>query len=315
MELPGKNEIEHAYNRISGHVKRTPLLSCSTLNNLSEASLLFKCENFQKAGAFKFRGATNALLQLKPGQASKGVCTHSSGNHAQALALAANSNGLEAFIVMPDNAPVVKVNAVQGYNGKIQFCKPTLQARESTLEMIQQTTGATFIHPYNNLHVIEGQATCFYELLTQVDTQPDYVIAPVGGGGLLSGTLLTARAFAPETKVIGAEPSMANDAWKSLQAGRFIPSENPQTIADGLKTSLGSITWPIIRDHVHDILTVSEESIVKAMYLVWERMKVVIEPSAAVPLAVVLNHKALFRGKRVAVIFSGGNVDLKNLPW
>lgn len=315
MKLPGKKEIEQTFNRLSGHVKRTPILSSSTLNKMSEASLLFKCENFQKAGAFKFRGATNALLQLSAEQASLGVCTHSSGNHAQALALAASTNGMEAFIVMPDNAPIVKVNAVKGYNGKIQFCEPTLEARESTLEMIQRKTGATFIHPYNNFHVIEGQATCYYEVLKQIDTPPDYVITPVGGGGLLSGTLLTALSFSPETRVIGAEPIMADDARRSLLARQFIPSDNPKTIADGLKTSLGTITWPIIRDHVHDIITVSEESIVKAMYLVWERMKVVIEPSAAVSLAAVLENKDVFRRKKVVMVFSGGNVDLKKLPW
>lgn len=313
--LPGNEDIILAYKRISDYIKQTPVLTCNTLNQLSGASLLFKCENFQKGGAFKYRGATNAILKLSSAQASKGVCTHSSGNHAQALALAAQNQGIDAHIVMPDNAPAVKVNAVRGYKGKITFCKPTLEAREATLAKIQHETGAEFIHPYNNVNVIEGQATCFYELLQQTDTEPDFVIAPLGGGGLLSGTLLAARYFSPKTRVIGAEPLMANDAWQSLRAGALVPSLNPQTLADGLKTSLGSITWPLIRDNVHDILTVSEDSIVNAMFWVWERMKIVIEPSAAVPLAAVLENSGLFRGKRVAIIFSGGNVDLKKLPW
>lgn len=313
--LPEKEDILLAFERISDYVKQTPVLTCNTLNQLSGASLLFKCENFQKGGAFKYRGATNAILRLSAAQASRGVCTHSSGNHAQALALAAQNQGIDAHIVMPDNAPEVKVNAVRGYNGKITYCEPTLEARESTLEKIQQETGAEFIHPYNNVNVIEGQATCFFEFLQQTETEPDFVITPLGGGGLLSGTLLTARYFSPKTRIIGAEPLMANDAWQSLRAGTFIPSDNPQTIADGLKTSLGTITWPLIRDNVHDILTVSEESIVNAMFWVWERMKIVIEPSAAVPLAAVLENSAMFQGKRVAIIFSGGNVDLKKLPW
>ncbi len=313
--LPRATDIDSANKRISEYVKQTPLLTCATLNDLSGASLVFKCENLQKAGSFKYRGATNAILKLTSLQASKGVCTHSSGNHAQALALAAKTKSIAAYIVMPGNAPRVKVDAVKGYNGNITFCEPTLQARESTLEKVRKETGAEFIHPYNNINVIEGQATCFYELLQQLKTAPDYVITPVGGGGLLSGTILTSRYFAPRTKVIGAEPIMANDAWQSLKAGTFIPSENPQTIADGLKTSLGSLTWPVIRDNVYDILAVSEESIINAMYLVWERMKIVIEPSAAVPLAAVLENKELFRNKKVAVVFSGGNTDLKNLPW
>ncbi len=313
--VPSKEDIVLAFERISDRINQTPVFTCNTLNKLSGAALMFKCENFQKGGAFKFRGATNAILKLSAEQGSKGVCTHSSGNHAQALALAAKTQGIDAYIVMPGNAPEVKVNAVKGYNGKITFCKPTLEARETTLEKVQQETGAEFIHPYNNVNVIQGQATCFYELLLQTGSTPDFVVAPVGGGGLLSGTILTARYFSPKTRVIGAEPLMANDAWQSLKTGEFVASVNPQTLADGLKTSLGTLTWPLIRDNVHDILTVSEESIVKAMFLVWERMKIVIEPSAAVPLAAVLENSGVFRGKQVAIILSGGNVDLKKLPW
>ncbi len=313
--LPGAEDIRSTYIRNSGVVKQTPLLSCNTLNVLTKASLFFKCENFQKAGAFKYRGASNAVRKLVAEQPVKGVCTHSSGNHAQALALAAKTHGIASHIVMPDTAPLVKVNAVKNYNGQITFCKPTLEARESTLEEVQKKTGAVFIHPYNNLNVIEGQAGCFYEVLTQMSTKPDFVVVPLGGGGLLSGTLLSARYFSPHTKVIGAEPLMANDAWQSLRSHKLVPSENPQTIADGLKTSLGTITWPIIRDHVNDILTVSEEEIINAMYLVWERMKIIIEPSSAVALAAVIQNRQLFSQKSVVVIFSGGNVDLKKLPW
>jgi threonine dehydratase len=313
--VPTKNDIEKAYKRIRPFIKETPLMTCNTLDELTQASLLFKCENFQKAGAFKFRGATNSVAKLSLKQAQYGVCTHSSGNHAQALALAAKSKGMKAFIVMPDNAPVVKVNAVKQYGGVITFCFPTLQAREETLNKVQAETGSIFVHPYDNFDVIEGQSTCYLEILRQTDIIPDYVVCPVGGGGLLSGTLLSSKYFTPSVKVIGAEPLAANDAWKSFKQKTFVPSENPVTIADGLKTSLGKLTWPIIQNQVHDIFTSSEESIIRSMFLVWERMKIVIEPSAAVSLAVVLDNPETFRNKRVAIIFSGGNVDLMKLPW
>ncbi len=314
-EFPGPVEIQNAMARIGGLVSKTPVLTSATFDTITQASLYFKCENLQKAGAFKFRGATNAVKKLDREQFTAGVCTHSSGNHAQALALAASLHGMAAYIVMPDNAPIVKVNAVKQYGGTITFCEPTLQAREATLDKVRENTGATFIHPYNNHDIIEGQATCFAEMLGQLEFQPDYLVVPVGGGGLLSGTLLTAQYFSPKTRVIGAEPEMANDAWRSLKENRWIPSENPITIADGLKTSLGSLTWPIIRDHVYDIITVSEQAIKDAMFLAWERMKIVIEPSAAVPLAVILENAEMFKGKKTGVIFSGGNVDLKKLPW
>jgi threonine dehydratase len=313
--IPDGQMIKSAYERIRYAVGITPVLSSATIDQMTGASVLFKCENFQKAGAFKYRGATNAVKKLLSKQACMGVCTHSSGNHAQALALAAKLNNISAYIVMPENAPSVKVNAVKHYGGNITFCKPTLQAREETLATIQQQTGATLIHPYNNTDVIEGQASCLLETLQQVQQKPDIVVCPVGGGGLLSGTLLTAKYFSPQTSIIAAEPEMANDAWQSFKAGKLIPSIDPPTIADGLKTSLGSLTWPIIQNNVTDILTSSEESIIKAMYLVWERMKIIIEPSSAVALSVVLDHPEIFCGRNVWIILSGGNVDLKKLPW
>lgn len=308
-------DIKTAYKRIADYINKTPLLTSHTVNHLVDAQVFFKCENFQKGGAFKFRGATNAILKLKENTETRSVCTHSSGNHAQALALASNMHGFESHIVMPENAPAVKVAAVESYGGHITFCKPTLQAREDTLNTVKEKTQSTVIHPYNNYDVIEGQSTCFYESLQQSSSTPDFMVCPVGGGGLLSGSLLSAKYFSPKTKVIAAEPQMANDAWQSFKSKKLILSENPVTIADGLKTSLGSYTWPIIRDNVYDILTASEDSIIKAMHFVWERMKIVIEPSAAVSLAVVLDNPEKFRGSNVLVIFSGGNVDLQKLPW
>lgn len=313
--LPDADQIKNSWKRNACFVTQTPLLKSKTFDDLCGSQLYFKCENFQKAGAFKYRGATNALLQLSEAEKLKGVCTHSSGNHAQALALAARTHGAPAYIVMPSNAPSVKINAVRDYGGIITFCEPTLQAREATLEKVRSQTGSIFVHPYNNIDVITGQAGCYYEVLTAMSRNPDYVVAPLGGGGLLSGTLLTAQYFSPATRVIGAEPEMANDAWKSLKSNTLIPSDNPVTIADGLKTSLGSITWPVIKENVYDILTVSEDSIKEAMFLVWERMKLVIEPSAAVPLAAIIQNKELFSNKHTVVIFSGGNTDLKQLPW
>jgi threonine dehydratase len=313
--LPNPESIKTTWQRLSNIVKQTPVLTSQMLDEITKAKLFFKCENFQKAGAFKFRGASSALLHITDEQASRGVCTHSSGNHAQALALAAKIRGLKAFIVMPENAPQVKVNAVKDYGGQITFCMPTLEARETTLEEIRKATGALFVHPYNNYDIIRGQAGCFYEMLKQMDEEPDYIIAPLGGGGLLSGTILSAKYFAKKTRVIGAEPLMANDAWKSFREKRFIPSESPQTIADGLKTSLGTKTYPIIMDHVEDIITATEQGIINAMFLVWERMKLVIEPSAAVPLAALMENPDMFRNKKTGIIFSGGNTDLRRLPW
>ncbi|MEI6454754.1 MAG: pyridoxal-phosphate dependent enzyme [bacterium] len=312
--FPSSADILSAAERIKPYVRHTPLLSSATINKMLEAEVYFKCENFQKVGAFKARGATNAIRSLQADQLSNGVATHSSGNHAQALSWAASLAGAKAFIVMPDNSPKVKVDAVRGYGGMIFFCEPTLEARETTLKRVIEETGAIEIHPYNNKRIIAGQATAALEMINDLG-HLDMIIAPVGGGGLLSGTALSTFFFSEGTKVIAAEPEEANDAWRSFQARQFIPSINPVTIADGLKTSLGSLTFPIILDHVHDIVTVSEASIIKAMRLIWERMKIIIEPSSAVPVAALTEKKTEVRNLKVGVILSGGNVDLDKLPW
>jgi threonine dehydratase len=278
------------------------------------AELYFKCENFQKVGAFKFRGACNAVFSLSDGEAGRGVATHSSGNHAAALALAARLRGIKAFIVMPKNAPQVKKTAVAGYGGMIIFCEPTLEAREITLAKVIEETGANFVHPYNDYRVIAGQGTAAQELLAEVPAL-DVVMAPVGGGGLLSGTSLAVSQHSPPTHVIGAEPEGADDAYRSLREGRIIPSIEPKTVADGLLTSLGDLTFPIIKTHVQQIVTVSEEAIISGMRHVWERMKIIIEPSAAVPVGALLEKKVDLAGERIGVILSGGNVDLDKLPW
>jgi threonine dehydratase len=311
---PDRAALLKARELIQPYVHRTPVISSQSVNRLTGADLFFKCEPFQKAGAFKFRGAMHALLTLDPDEAARGVSTHSSGNHAQALSLAARTLGLKAYIVMPRNAPVVKVNAVRSYGGVITFCEPNLAAREEGLRQVIEDTGAVEIHPYNDYRIIAGAASAAAELLEDIP-RADLLIAPVGGGGLFSGTILAARHFSPHTRLIGAEPLMANDAWKSFRQGRIIPSENPRTIADGLRTSLGSLTFPIIREGACDILTASEASIVSAMRLIWERMKVLAEPSAAVPLAVIMEHPEVFSGKTTGIILSGGNADLMKLPW
>jgi len=289
-------------------------MTSGTLNRSLNSQIFFKCENFQKVGAFKARGATNAVLQLDESSLSKGVATHSSGNHAQALSWAANIVKCKAFIVMPINSSRVKVDAVKGYGGQITFCEPTLAARESTLDKVLKETGATEIHPYNDLRIITGQATAAYELFEEIPDL-DLIIAPVGGGGLLSGTALSAHYFSPGTKVFAAEPERANDAYLSFVNKKFIPSVNPDTVADGLRTSLGSITFPIILKFVNEIVTVSETSILQAMRFTWERMKILIEPSSAVPVAALLEKKIDTGNKRIGVILSGGNVDLDHLPW
>ncbi len=312
-QLPSSKDILEASNRISLYAHRTPVLTSESLNRMIGALLYFKCENFQKVGAFKFRGACNAVFSLTDEEAKRGVATHSSGNHAQALALAARLRNIPAYIVMPSNAPRVKVNAVRGYGAEITFCEPTLQAREEMLNRVVDNTGAYFIHPYNDYRIITGQATATLELLEEF-TDLDVLIAPVGGGGLLSGMALSAHYFGNNLKVIGAEPAGADDAFRSLKENRIIPSTNPTTIADGLLTSLGDKTFPIIKDYVDEIITVSERSIALAMRYLWERLKVVVEPSAAVPLAVLLESGKSFQGQRVGIILSGGNVDLKKLP-
>lgn len=306
--------IRQAHGLIKPFTHRTPVLTSSWLDDRLRAELYFKCENFQKTGAFKARGAMHAVLRLSDEQAAKGVATHSSGNHAAALARAARSRGIPAYIVMPENAPAVKVKAVESYCGNITFCKPTLQSREETLEKVVEETGAVFIPPYNHRDVILGQATCALEFLED-HPDLDIIMAPVGGGGLISGTALSARFMKPTITVYGAEPEQANDAWQSLKAGRLIPSEKPDTIADGLRTSLGPITFGIISRNVDDILTVSEDQILKSMRDIWERMKIIIEPSCSVPLAAVETYPELFRGKKTGIILTGGNVDLDRLPW
>ncbi len=315
-ELPdiSASAIEQAAVRIRPYAHRTPVLTSRSIDGLAGAQLFFKCENLQKVGAFKFRGAVNAVFSLGEEEARRGVATHSSGNHAQALALAAALRGIEAHIVMPETSPRVKVAAVRGYGGRIVFCRPTQEDRERTLAEVVSQTGAAFVHPYNDPQVIAGQATAAWELLEDL---PDLeaLLAPVGGGGLASGTALAARYRAPAVAVYGAEPKAADDAFRSLQEGRIVPSPYPQTVADGLRTSLGPLTFAVLSTHLREILTVAEESIVAAMRLLWERMKILVEPSAAVPLAALLDHPRALEGRRVGVILSGGNVDLDGLPW
>jgi threonine dehydratase len=311
---PVLEDIRKAHERIRGYIHRTPVLTCHAIDGMAGAALFFKCENFQKVGAFKIRGATNAVFSLSDEEASHGVATHSSGNHAAALTLAAAWRGIPCHVVMPENAPKVKVNAVSGYGAKITFCKPNLAAREETLSRVTESTGAVYIPPYNDYRVICGQGTAALELCEEIPGL-DYVMTPVGGGGLLSGTAVAVSAASPGTLVCGAEPEQADDAFRSLQAGRIIPVENPNTIADGLRTSLGDLTFAIIRRLVQEIVTTGEQGIREAMRLMWERMKIVVEPSSAVPLAAVLKEKAKFSGKRVGIIVSGGNVDLDRLPW
>lgn len=312
--IPDLRTIEAAATRIRPYIHRTPVMTCQSINQMIGATVYFKCENFQKVGAFKSRGACNAVFSLDDAAVVKGVATHSSGNHAQALARAALIRGCKAYIVMPETAARVKVEAVKGYGGEIFFCKPTLASREETLQEVVNRTGATEIHPYNDYRVIAGQATATLEFFE--DTGPlDVIMAPVGGGGLLSGTALATSYISPSTKVIAAEPVDADDAFRSFTTRKLVPSINPQTIADGLLTSLGSLTFPIILDHVHQIITVSEETIIQAMLLTWERMKIIIEPSSAVPLAALMENQDDFLGKRIGIIISGGNVSFDKLPW
>jgi threonine dehydratase len=314
MNIPTLSDIRTAHERIKPYIHKTPVLTSLQLNRFFDCELYFKCENFQKVGAFKFRGATNAVLSLTEEEKRRGVVTHSSGNHAAALSLAAVMNGVKPYIVMPESAPVVKKNAVAGYGAEITFCKPTLQAREETTRIIMEKTGATLVHPYDNFNVICGQGTAAAELLEEI---PDLeiVVAPVGGGGLMSGTSTAVRGINDKIKVIGAEPLNANDAWKSFTTGILTPSVNPITIADGLLTSLSELTFSVIRKNVDEILTVREDSIIECMLLVWERMKIIIEPSSATVLAAVRENPGYFRGKKTGLIISGGNVDFRKLPF
>ncbi|MBX2964808.1 MAG: pyridoxal-phosphate dependent enzyme [Cyclobacteriaceae bacterium] len=307
--VPSKEEILSAHERIKPYIHRTPVISSAGINEQAGCKIYFKCENFQKIGAFKARGAMNAALSLSKEDLAKGLATHSSGNHAQALARAAKLLGVPAYVVMPSTAPEVKKRGVKGFEGKIFECEPTLAARESTLAEVIAKTGATEIHPFNNYDVMAGQATATIELLEETG-KLDYLLVPVGGGGLLSGTLLAAKYFSPDTQVIAGEPEGADDTYRSLQSGNIEPSQ-AKSVADGLLTSLGDKTFPIIREHLKEVITVNDHEIIAAMRLVWERMKIIIEPSCAVPLAAVFKDKKKFANKPVGVILSGGNVDLE----
>jgi threonine dehydratase/serine racemase len=308
--------IRAAARRIAPFAHRTPVVTSTTLDHLAGRQLFFKCEQLRKVGAFKFRGACNAVQQLDGDVAVRGVATHSSGNHAQALALAARLRGIAAHIVMPSDAAAVKRRAVEGYGARVIACEPTLEARQSTAAAVCAATGATLVHPYDHPHVIAGQGTAALELLEQVG-ELDAIVAPVGGGGLLSGTCISARGVDAQIRLFGAEPAGADDAARSLAAGRLVPQTAPDTIADGLRTSLGELTWPILRDHVEAVITVSEAVIIAAMRLAWERAKLLIEPSSAVALAAALSERfrALSGLSRVGIMLTGGNVDLDHLPW
>lgn len=309
-----QKDLERAREIIRPYLHRTPVLSSRKINELAGAELYFKCENFQKTGSFKARGATVAVQSLDDAAAAKGVATHSSGNHGQALAWAAAQRGIEAHIVMPENAPQAKVEAVRAYGGRVHFCAPNLRARQEGLEKVQAEYGSSFIPPYDYHDVICGQASCAWELLEE-QADLDCLIAPVGGGGLLSGTALSAHYFSPRVKVFAGEPQGADDAFRSFYSGARISEQEANTIADGLRTTLGTLNFPIIQDLVDDIFTVSDEEIIAAMKLIYRYLKIVIEPSCAVPLAAILARQEVFEGQKVGVILTGGNVDLEKLPF
>lgn len=313
-DIPTKEDILEAEERIGPFIHRSTIFSSNKLNEIAGCKLFFKSENLQKGGSFKIRGAMNAILSLKSSDRKKGVATHSSGNHAQALAIAALEVGTKAWIVMPSNSPQVKVDAVKGYGGEVIFCEPNLKAREEGLKEVISRTGASFIPPYNSYDIIAGQASMMKELIEDTDSL-DACFIPIGGGGLISGSLLSAKFFDSSIEIYGAEPAGADDAYRSLLSGVIEPMENPQTIADGLRTSLGSLTFPIIKEHVKDIIIVSEPEIIAAMKLIYQYLKLVVEPSAAVPLAALLKEKSRFKRKKIGLILCGGNVDLKNLPF
>ena len=314
MMIPTYDDVLAAHERIKPYIHRTPVLTSSYLNKLTGAELFFKCENFQKAGAFKARGASNAVFSLSEEKAAIGVATHSSGNHALSLSYAAGRRGIPVTVVMPHTAPQAKKDAVIGYGGTIVECEPSTSSREETFARVVAKSGAEFVHPYNDPRVIAGQGTCSRELVEQVD-KLDAVIAPIGGGGMVSGTCLTLSNIAPEINIYAAEPLNADDAARSFRAGHIIADDAPDTVADGLKVPLKDLTWHFVSNHVTDILTATEQEIIDAMKLIWKRMKIVMEPSSAVPLATILKNKEIFEGKRVGVIITGGNVDLDHLPW
>ena len=312
--FPSLSAIEAAHERIQPFIHRTPILTSSAINEITGCEIFFKCENFQKVGAFKARGAANAVMKLTDAQKSKGVATHSSGNHAAALARAARVAGIPAYIVMPSNAPDVKKKAVKGYGGEIIECEPSLKSRESSLEAVVEKTGATFIPPFDYMDVIEGQATCAFEFIEDQENL-DIIMVPVGGGGLLGGTALVAHYLNPSIEVIAAEPKGTDDAFQSFHAGRRMLQTVTNTIADGLLTSLGELNFELVKEYVADILLASDPQIIEAMRMIFERMKIVVEPSCAVPLAALMANQDRFRGKKVGIILSGGNVDLGKLPF
>ena len=314
LYIPTFDDVLEARERIKPYIHRTPVLTSSYFNKLTGAELFFKCENFQKAGAFKVRGASNAVFGLSEEQASRGVATHSSGNHALSLSYAASRRGIPVSVVMPKTAPEAKKAAVRGYGGVVFECEPSTTGREAMLEEMVARTGADFVHPYNDHRVIAGQATCSLELQEDVG-QLDAIVAPIGGGGMISGTCLAMSIASPQTEIYAAEPKNADDAYRSFKAGKIIEDDAPQTVADGLKVSLRPRTWHFVSTYVKDVLLASEEEIIEAMYLTWQRMKIVVEPSSSVPLATIIKNKELFAGKRIGVILTGGNVDLKKLPW
>jgi threonine dehydratase len=314
MYIPTLADMLIARERIRPYIHRTPVLTSQFLNALTGAELFFKCENLQKAGAFKARGASNAVFGLSDEQAKRGVATHSSGNHGTCLSYAAGRRGIPCTVVMPHTAPQAKKDAVRGYGGVVVECEPSTSSREAVFAEVVAKTGAEFVHPYNDPRVIAGQGTCSKELLEQVEGL-DAVIAPIGGGGMISGTCLTLSNLAPSVKIYAAEPEQADDAYRSFKAGHIIADDAPETIADGLKVPLKDLTWHFASNHVTDILTASEDEIVDAMKLIWKRMKIVMEPSSAVPLATILKNKEIFAGQRIGVVITGGNVDLDLLPW
>jgi threonine dehydratase len=313
-QIPEKADIETTHLAIADLIHRTPIMSCANLDQIAGAQLYFKCENFQKVGAFKMRGAASAALRLTEAQLAKGIATHSSGNHAQAVARAAQYLGVPAYIVMPENAPASKRAATLGYGAKVISCAPTIEARQETLDQVVAETGATFIHPYDDYHVIAGQATAAKELIEDAPAL-DIIMAPVGGGGLMSGTAISSSFYSPGSRIFGAEPTLVNDAARSFKSGQVEKNTRIDTIADGLRTNLCEKTLSIIRKYLEDILTVEEETIVQAMRLIWERMKIIVEPSCAVPFAAVLTYPEIFAGQKVGIILTGGNVDLDGLPF
>jgi len=312
--VPTLDDVKAAHERIKPYIHRTPVLTSSYLNELTGAEIYFKCENFQKAGAFKVRGASNAVFGLTDEQAIKGVATHSSGNHALSLSYAAGRRGIPCTVVMPKTAPKAKKDAVKGYGGVIVECEPSTSSRESTFADVVAQTGAEFVHPYNDIRVITGQATCSLELFEDVPNL-DAIVAPIGGGGMISGTCLTLSNIAPHVDIFAAEPEQADDAYRSFKAGHIIADDAPVTVADGLKVPLKENTWHFVSNHVRDIQTASENEIIEAMKLTWQRMKIVMEASCAVPLAVILKNPEVYKNKRVGVIVTGGNVDMDTLPW